>query len=471
MTSTDIWYLSGQELLSAYRSLSLSPVEVTTAILERIQQTDGPINAFITVDEQGAMEAAQRCERAYLRSSETPGALEGIPVSFKDLTATRGVRTTSGSQNRSDWIPTFDSPLVERSVNAGAIMLGKTNTPEHGWKAETTSLVGGTTRNPWNLELTPGGSSGGAAAAVAMGYGPLAQGSDGAGSVRIPAAFSGVFGHKPSYGLLPHFPVSMIGNLSHNGPLSRTVRDAALWLDVMKGADSRDPHSWSNGTNYTQLLDNAADSTRTKLRIGVLRQLPFVPVEPAVAGALQTAIDAFRGDGCEIVELDWTLPDPYPLLEMIWAGGNAANALTQDENQRALDDPGRSGLIALGERASAAELALTMRKASEYADAVRAWMANVDVVLAPVVPCGPFAAGQDQPGEIAGVLHQPPLGWAAYTSIFNISGSPAASVPCGTHGGIPTAVQIIGQWRDDGTVLCASQRLEQLIPWDSRHPA
>ncbi len=235
---SDIWYLSALELRERYRRRDLSPVEVTEAVLRRIETLNPRFTAFITVTPELAIEQARSAERAYVPGG-APGPLAGLPISIKDLTPTKGIRTTRGSLIDPGWVPDEDPPFVERVYAAGAVMLGKTNTPEFGWKADSGNRLVGPTHNPWAHGKTAGGSSGGAAAAVALGMGPLAPGSDGGGSIRIPASFCGIFGHKPSFGLVPLYPASPFGDLSHIGPMTRTVRDAALLLNVTAGGDPR----------------------------------------------------------------------------------------------------------------------------------------------------------------------------------------------------------------------------------------
>src|SRR5690606_478551 len=243
----ELWALPATELIARYRRRELSPVEVTDAVLARIEQLDPTINAYVTRTPELAMENARAAEQAYLRGQ--PGAVAGVPVAIKDLTPTRGIRSTFGSLLYADHVPEEGTPDVERLIEAGMVMLGKTTTPEFGWKGDSGNRVNGPTRNPWNLERTAGGSSGGSGAAVATGLATLAQGSDGAGSIRIPASFCGVFGLKPTTGLVPRVPSSTSFH-SHIGPMTRTVRDAALLLSVTAGYDPRDRFSWSSGIDY-----------------------------------------------------------------------------------------------------------------------------------------------------------------------------------------------------------------------------
>src|SRR4051812_45148193 len=230
--------MSATQLIAAYQSGDLSPVEVADHLLARIDVVNPDLNAFTDVTADRARSAAREAESAWRENRALP--LSGVPLTIKDIAFTKGIRTMRGSRIYENDVPDFDSPAVSRVLAAGAVMLGKTTTPEFGWKGETTSPVTGSTRNPWNLERTPGGSSGGAAACVAAGIGPIGHGSDGAGSIRIPAAFSGVFGIKTTIGLVPVYPASAIGDLAVHGPLTRTVADAALFLNATAGYDPRD---------------------------------------------------------------------------------------------------------------------------------------------------------------------------------------------------------------------------------------
>ncbi|HEX7548082.1 MAG TPA: amidase family protein, partial [Candidatus Methylomirabilis sp.] len=249
MHSDALAYLSAIDLADLIRRKQVSPVEVVEALLGRIELVNPRLNAYCTVTADAARTAARAAEAAVLRG-DPPGPLCGVPFSVKDLVITRGVRTAFGSRIYEHHIPDEDAPVVERLCAAGAIMVGKTTTPEFGWKGATDSPLTGISRNPWDLTKTPGGSSGGAAAAVAAGLAPLAVGTDGGGSIRIPASFCGVFGLKPTCGLVPVYPTPNTGTLSHVGPMTRTVRDAALMLQVLAGPDDRDPLSFpATGTD------------------------------------------------------------------------------------------------------------------------------------------------------------------------------------------------------------------------------
>jgi aspartyl-tRNA(Asn)/glutamyl-tRNA(Gln) amidotransferase subunit A len=452
-------YLSASELVEGYRAGNFSPVEVARATLERIDRHNPKLNAYTVTTPERALEQAAAAERAYADGSAAP--LAGVPVSIKDLTPTRGIRTARGSLIDPDWVPDFDAPIVERLYAAGAVMLGKTNTPELGWKGDSGNRVFGPSFNPWRLDRTPGGSSGGAAAAVAVGLGPLAQGSDGAGSIRIPAAFCGIFGHKPSFGLVPQYPPSAVGDLSHLGPMTRTVRDAALMLNAIAGADPRDRLSWSSGLDYTQGLDAGMQG----LRIAWSPTLGYASVDPDVLEHTERAAMAVRELGAKVIPADPGLPDPAPLLDVMWSAAMAGHfAGRLDEVGVLLDQ----GLLAVVERARAitgTELAHTLQQRNGYYAGMRQFMQDFDLLLTPTMPSTAFTAGLDEPdGWQRSTLA--PLDWTPFTFPFNLTGQPAATVPCGfDRDGLPIGLQIVGRWRDDRTVLRAAAAFEAARPW------
>ena len=293
------------------------------------------------------MQQATAAERAY--ADGTAGPLAGVPVSIKDLTPTRGIRTARGSLIDPDWVPDFDAPIVERLYAAGAVMLGKTNTPELGWKGDSGNRVFGPSYNPWRLERTPGGSSGGAAAAVAAGLGPLAQGSDGAGSIRIPAAFCGIFGHKPSFGLVPQYPPSAVGDLSHLGPMTRTVRDAALMLNAIAGRRCPRP---ALVVERSRLPGRSGLGGRRACASPGRRRLAMPRSRADVLEHAERAAMAFRELGCEVVPVDPGLQDPAPLLDVMWSAAMAGYFAGRLDDVRR---PARSG-TAGGDRAHGGHL-------------------------------------------------------------------------------------------------------------------
>ena len=467
MVRTDPCLISATELREQYLLRELSPVEATEAVLDRIARLDPGLTAFVTVTGERAMAGARAAERAYAPGG-SPGRLEGIPISIKDLTATKGVRTSRGSLLNPDWVPDFDAPFVERVIGAGAVLLGKTNTPELGWKGDSGNRLVGPTHNPWRHGRTAGGSSGGAAAAVAAGFGPLAQGSDGAGSIRIPAAFCGVFGLKPSFGLVPQAPPSIMGDLSHLGPIARTVRDAALLLDVTAGSDARDRLSWSSGIAY----EAAAEGGIAGRKVAWSPDLGSAAVEPAVAAVAEAAARRFADLGCAVEAADPPMPDPWQIVDTIWAAMNAGAHRNDLARVRDRLDPGRLAIVERGRALDAATLADALIRRNAYVEGMRRFMTDggYDLLLTPALPCTAFTAGDDHP-ETVGGLPTTYLGWTAFTYPFNLTGQPAATVPCGfAEDGLPVGLQIVGRWRDDVTVLRAAAAFEAMAPWADSWP-
>jgi aspartyl-tRNA(Asn)/glutamyl-tRNA(Gln) amidotransferase subunit A len=467
LPSGDLAYLSAVELGLGFRERTFSSVEVTNSILERIDQLNPMLNAFITVTADLARRQAEAADAAFARG-ETDQPLLGIPLSLKDLLPTRGIRTTRGSALTADWVPDFDALVAERVYEAGAVLLGKTNTPEFGWKGATSNLLMGPTRNPWNLERTSGGSSGGAAAALAAGLGPLAHGSDGAGSIRIPAAFCGVFGLKPSCGLVPAWPTSPNGSLSHQGPMARTVRDAALLLGALAGADERDRFSFGErGTDYVAAAEGGIDGFRVAFSPG----LGFATVETEVAEIVAQAAQSFEALGCEVEEASPALADPWPALDVAWATAQAARHADDLDDVRDRIDPGRVAVIERGLRASGVDVARAHSAMVETVECLRMFMEPFDLLLTPTLPITAFAADADQPGSVAGKPTSY-LSWSPFTYPFNVTGQPAASVPCGfASDGLPVGLQIVGRWHDDVSVLRAAAAYEEAHPWAHIKPA
>lgn len=466
MSDVELCYMSAEKLRENYLTRRLSPVEVASAVLERIDELNATLKAFVTVTPDRAMKDAIRAEEAYSVGGDVP-SLAGIPYSLKDLTPTKGIRTTKGSILWRDWVPDFDTPIVERLRTSGAVLLGKTNTPELGWKGESTNPLVGSTLNPWNLQRTPGGSSGGAAAGVAAGMGPLAQGTDGAGSIRIPASFSGIFGFKPSFGLVPYYPPSAVEALAHVGPLTRTVRDAAMMLNVIGGPDWRDRNSVdATASDYLA----ACEGDIRGLRVGWSRDLGFASIEPEILAVVENAVSAFADLGCEVVEVDADLEDPWAPLSVIWATGMAAGHRDDFAQVRSQIDPGRAAVVEEGFGYSGVDLTAAHNAKALFAEKVLGLTEQYDILVTPTVPVTAFEVGKDQPGSVNG---RPTsyLSWTPYTYVFNLTGQPAATVPCGfAADGLPVGLQIVGRWRDDATVLRASAAFESVRPWVQHHP-
>ena len=466
MTSTDLCYLSARQLRDLYQKGEVSPVEVTEAILRRMDELNPTLNAFITTTPELALKGARIAEQAY-QTGESPPPLAGIPTSIKDLVSMTGVRTTRGSLLYKDWVPDYDAPIIERLHEAGAVMLGKTNLPELGWKGDSTNRIIGSTHNPWKLGRTAGGSSGGGTAAVAAGLGPLAQGSDGAGSIRIPSSFCGIYGLKPSWGLIPQYPASAVELFSHLGPMTRTVADSALMLNIMAGADPRDRLSFPTETDYLASLEGGIAG----LRVAWSPDLGYALIDPEVRDIVAKAALRFEELGCHVEEAHPDLEDPWEsIVHIIWASAFAGLHLHDLDAVRDQIDPGLVRVIEQGLQLSGAEVAIAYARRNDYYHAWRQFMERYDLLLTPTLPVTAFTAGDDYPGQING---QPTtyLSWTAFTYPFNITGQPAATVPCGfASDGLPVGLQIVGRWRDDVTVLRASAAFEALAPWADKRP-
>ena len=468
MNGAELCFLPALELRARFRRGELSPVEVAEAVLDRIDLLQPRLNAFVTVTRDRAIEQAQAAERAYRDGSAGP--LAGIPLSIKDLVPTRGVRTTMGSLLHADWVPDFDAPVVERLQNAGGVLLGKTNTPEFGWKGETSNRVVGATHSPWRHERTPGGSSGGAAAAVAAGLGPLAQGSAGAGSIRIPSCFSGIFGIKPSFGLVPQYPASAVELLSHVGPMTRTVRDAALMLGVMAGADPRDPHSWSPPCDYLAPLQEPEQPAQP-VRAAWSPDLGTATVDPEVARLTAAAAQRFGELGYEVDEASPDVADPWGLINVLWCVGEAGVHGARYPEVRDQLDPGLAAIIDTAHSYRAMDVAEALRARLDYYHRMRTFMERYELLLTPTMPLPAFAAGLDKPDRIGGTELDAGLSWTPFTYPFNLTGQPAATVPCGFTGdGLPVGLQIVGRRHADSAVLAAAAAFEAAHPWAHHRP-
>ncbi len=464
MPSDDLAFMSASDLSAAIRARRVSPVEVVDAVLERIGRLNPRLNAFSTLTAESARREAREAEAAVMRGDRL-GPLHGVPVSIKDLVITRGVRTTFGSWIYAENIPAEDAPLVERLKAAGAILVGKTTTPEFGWKGVTDSPLCGITRNPWNPERTPGGSSGGAAAAVAAGLAPLAVGTDGGGSIRIPGSFCGIFGLKPTYGLIPVYPASATGTLSHAGPMTRSVRDAALMLQVMAGPDDRDPLSLPS-----QAVDFVASLTRgvRDLRVAWSPTLGYAVLHPEVRAATEQAARRFEDLGCRVEHVERLFEDPDPIWAPLFYGGIAARLQDALGEWRDRMDPGLVQVVEEGRRIGAVEFVKASLARAAFYETVRKFFRHYDLLLTPTLAVPPFAAGAEQPPDRPAGSR---LAWVAFTYPFNLTGQPAATVPCGfTQDGLPIGLQIVGRRLEDATVLRAAAAYETAAPWADRRP-
>jgi Asp-tRNA(Asn)/Glu-tRNA(Gln) amidotransferase A subunit family amidase len=466
--TTDICWQPAVELAERIRRREFSPVEVCEAVLSRIADVEDRVHAFISVDADGARAAAQRAEAAVLRG-DTLGPLHGVPVSIKDLFPTAGLRTTSGSKFLEEHVPTFDAPAVRRLRAAGAVIVGKTNTPAFGHKDMSDNLVAEATRNPWQLNRTAGGSSGGAAAAVAAGMGPLALGSDGAGSVRIPAALCGIYGLKPSFGRIPYAPsTDYWAGRSHIGPMARTVRDAALMLTVMAGTDDADPLTIdSEAPDYLTLCDGDL----RELRVAWSADFGYAPVDPEVRAATAAAARHVEALGCHVEEVNPTWDNPHEWHARLYQASIAGRQIERARQRPDWIDPSMAEMIERGLQVSMTDYVSILGQRAEFYDQALRFMKPYDLLLCPAMPCGAWAWDGTQ-AEIDGQPTPTMFHRLEFMYPFNLTGWPAATIPCGfTSEGLPVGLQIVANRHRDDLVLRASAALESALPWADQRPA
>jgi aspartyl-tRNA(Asn)/glutamyl-tRNA(Gln) amidotransferase subunit A len=453
--------ITATELLAEYRAGRLSPVEATKNALARIDELNGTLNAFCLVDAAQALADAARSEERW-RRGEPQGLLDGVPVSVKDILLTKGWPTLRGSRSIDPDQPwEVDAPSVARLREHHAVIIGKTTTPELGWKGVTDSPLTGVTRNPWDPTKTAGGSSGGAAAAVAAGMGTISLGTDGGGSIRIPGSFSGVFGIKPTYGLVPLYPASAFGTLAHVGPLSWSVADAALALDVLSGMDSRD---WSTGPRPAEgaFASAAAAADVAGLRIGFSPTLGYVSVDPEVAGLVEAAVAVFAGLGAEVSVADPGFADPVDAFHVLWFSGAAGATAALTDEQRAALDPGLREVCEQGARYSALDYIDATATRAAVGLTMGAFHERYDLLVTPTMPIPAFEAGVESP--TGGRWTE----WTPFTYPFNLTQQPAATVPCGfTSAGLPVGLQVVGPRHADARVLAACAAFERVRPWQA----
>ncbi len=447
------------ELAARYRDGSLSPVAATEAALDRVVLVNEALNALCLVDGKSALDAAARSQARW-RQDRPLGPLDGVPVSVKDTLLTKGWPTLRGS-NAIDANQPWDqdSPAVARLREGGAVLIGKTTTPELAGKPVTDSPLTGITRNPWDSNLTPGGSSGGAVVAVATGMGPLALGTDGGGSIRIPASFTGVFGFKPSLGRVAAWPPSPLGSLSQIGPISRTVEDAAMAMAVIAGPDPRDWYALpADGGDRRDSEDGVRG-----LRMAYCADMGSAGVDPEVAALAAGAAEAMQGLGAAVEAADpglGLLRERF--LDLVTPGLAEAVAGFAAEAQARMD-PGLLAFAEIGERVSLKDYLRAVKARETAGVAMNLFHQTYDLLLTPTVPIPAFAAGSEVPPG-SGLEHW--IDWTAFSYPFNLTGQPAASMPCGITGsGLPVGLQVVGPRHRDELVLQACRAFEAARPF------
>jgi len=458
--TTDLTQLPAHALLDMYKRGETSPVEVTQAVLTRTARVNPKINAFSLLDEKSAMASAKESEirwQAHRKSAAPVGTLEGVPATIKDLILTKAWPTLRGSRTvdpHQAW--DVDAPVTARLRESGAVLLGKTTTPEFGCKGETNSPATGITRNPWNLNKTPGGSSGGTAAAVAAGLGPIGVGTDGAGSVRIPAAFCGNFGLKPSFGRVPAYPLSPFGSVAHLGPHTMSVMDAALMMNVMKRPDARD---WTSlpydSVDYTAGLNDGIQG----LRIAYSPTLGFAKnVHPEIANAVADAVKVLESLGAHVEQIDPGFEDPLDITTGLWFLGAWTVWNTLTAAQQSVADPDFKAEAELGARLTALEIQQLNQRRGVLGSMMRQFMQGFDLLVTPAVAIPAFDA---RPAGHSPLSPASMLGWTPFSYPFNLTQQPASTIPCGlTKDGLPMGLQFVGPMFGDALVLRASKAYE-----------
>jgi len=473
MTEEDLSYTSAADLAALIRNRQISPVEVVRGALARIERAQPVLNAFITVCPEQALKASRDAESAVIRGDSLK-PLHGVPFSVKDLVDTEGVRTTYGSRIFADHVPTADATVVARLKAAGAILLGKTTTPEFGQKGLTDAPLFGRTRNAWRSDRTSGGSSGGAAVAVAAGLGPIGVATDGGGSTRIPAACNGVVGFKQSLGVVPHDSAAdAFGNISYVTPMTRTVMDTALMLEAMAGPHPSDPHTMNRAADaYVRAAKAEGDLARLKVA-----WRPFLGNSALAADVLSActrAVKVFGELGAEVLEM----PDDFENAEALWLTVNGSYRLAQYghhlERHRDRMDPSLVAQLDRAAQYSAQELYRAIFLRTKLYRHVQGWFERADIVVTPTLARTALPIEHEFfdlveiDGKLVDTMRR---AWYPYTLPFNMTGNPAISIPCGWDvRGLPMGLQLIGRLGADAMLLRAAALFEQARPWAQRRP-
>lgn len=471
---TDICSMQGLEIAAAVRAGEMSPTDVVDAVAARMESLEPTLHAFCTPTLDLAREQA-RTLAARISAGEDVGPLAGVPIGIKDLVATKGIRTVGGSKAYEDFVPDEDDIVVERLKAADALIIGKTNVPEFGYSGVGHNPVFDTTRNPWNPDLTPGGSSAGSGVAVAAGMGPMAVGSDGGGSVRIPAAHCGLFGMKASMGRVPLYPgcrderypgYSSWESLEHIGPMTRTVADGALMLSVMAGPDRRDRHSIpTQDVDWTGRLDAGIQG----LRVAYSPDLGYAAVDPRVRAIVAEAVQVFEKElGCQVEEAHPGFDDPYDAFWGVVALDTDLVGMRRLAQEHELS-PHLADFLARPWSAEDLTTAAMARKSVN--NTMWRFMEDYDLLVTPTLTVPPFAVHTQGPEKVDGRM-VPSFQWLSFTLPINLTGQPAASVPAGwTDDGLPVGLQIVGRHLQDEVVLRAAAAFEAAAPWAHRWPS
>ncbi|NQW16979.1 MAG: amidase [Chloroflexi bacterium] len=472
MTTDELAFQPAWQIAERIRSGDLSPVEATEYFLGRIEKLDGTLNAFITVAADQALDAARKAQSRLLAGGDVPPLL-GVPIALKDLEMTAGLRSTMGSPALRDHVPERDSVVAKRVRASGAIIVGKTSTPEIGISFNTTTdnPISGVCHNPWDLARTTAGSSGGSAAAVVSGMLPFATGSDGGGSIRIPASFCGVYGIKPSHGRVPRgngYGGAEPNQFAQSGPMTRDVRDAALLLSILSGPHPADPNSLVHRSGINLATEREPDLAG--VRIGWSPDFGYGVVDPDVSDTVLIALQKLRAFGAVVEEVD--LPLEAELIEHFWtifaANAFAAFGHLMDEHPVLLGPDGLEAMR-LGAEIKGADYAHSLRRVANLKQDMATVMKRYNFIASPTTSITAFDPN-NRPTEVDGRKFDGVYGYFPFTYVFNMTGQPAASVPAGLTGGLPVGLQIAGRYGDDLGVLWLSAALEKVSPWAGLRP-
>jgi aspartyl-tRNA(Asn)/glutamyl-tRNA(Gln) amidotransferase subunit A len=462
----DLLWMSVAKLSRGFARQKFSPVEVARACLAQIHRQEPSLNAMSLVDERATLAMARASERRWT-NGEPLSPLDGIPTLIKDLILVKGWPTLRGSktvERNQAWDQ--DAPCTARLREAGAVFMGLTTTPEFGWKGVTDSPLTGITRNPWNTDLTPGGSSGGSAAGLAAGYAPLAIGTDGGGSIRIPAGFTGTFGLKPSFGRVPAWPLSPFGTVAHTGPMARRVKDAALLLNCISLPDNRDwfslPH---DDRDYAKILKKGVKG----LRVAYSPRLGFVDVDPEIAALVQSAVETLEDLGARVTVVDPGFSDPADCFRVLWYSGARGVLGGLPPDKMTLLEPALAGVVEQAASISVQDIFEANRARGALGTHMRLFMEKYDCLITPTLPIPAFGAGLMQPADTDSTGKW--VNWTPFTYPFNLTQQPAASVPCGfTNAGLPAGLHVVGRMFDDRMVLRLSAAYEAATGFHKMRP-
>jgi len=462
--TADLAMMPAHELVKLFKARKASPVEATRAAITRIEAFNPQLNAFQHLDPDGALRAARASEKRWKKGGKRLSDIDGVPITIKDMVLTKGMPTRMGSLATDENGPwTVDSPVAQRLREAGTVLLGKTTAPEYGWKGVTDSKLFGATHNPWKIGRTSGGSSGGGVAAEAVGMGSLAIGTDGAGSVRIPCSFTGLFGLKPTQGRVPLWPPSAQGTLSHIGPMTRTVRDAAMMMNVIARFDARDAYARvDDEENFLKGFEKGVKG----LRIAYSPNLGFVEKEKIdrdVAVAVEAAVKVFRTLGAKVVEDSPDLQglDPRKILNAHWQSNVAVLLKSFNAEKRELMDPGLLKAADVGANLGQDAVVTAIHQRQTLGVIMNNFMAKYDLLLTPTMPVTAFAVNEPAAWGGDGV----DIGWTPFTLTFNLTRQPAATIPCGLdRDGMPIGLQIVAAHARDALILRAAAAYERVRP-------